>query len=36
LKTAETAMFWVLLFGMLWIIIWLAAFANYIIASAAC
>lgn len=36
LKTPETVMFWVLLVGMLWIVIWLAAFQNFIIASAAC
>lgn len=36
LPTAETAMFWVLLVGMLWIIIWLSAFGNFIIASTAC
>lgn len=29
-------MFWVLFVGILWIIIWLAAVGNFIIASAAC
>jgi hypothetical protein len=34
--TKETAMFWVLLFGCLWIIIWFAAFQNFVIAATAC
>ena len=36
MPVAETAMFWVLFVGMLWIIIWLSAFGNFIIASSAC